>query len=105
MSSSTGSSTRESGGVELWLLSKANLRPDPSLCLRFDQLRAGEVGRHPAGVSGQERSTGHRRMRADQEVGQDRDARAALAPIAGVRVAGEKGGRERNLLESYDRGQ
>jgi hypothetical protein len=44
-------------------------------------------------------------MRADQEVGEDRDARAALAPIAGVRVAGEKGGRERNLLESYDRGQ
>jgi hypothetical protein len=44
-------------------------------------------------------------MRADQEVGQDRDARAALAPIAGVRVAGEKGGRERNLFESYDRGQ
>ena len=64
-----------------------------------DQLCAGDMGGDPPWISCQQGTPGHGGVRADQEVGQNRFARTARLAIAGMRVAGEKGSGERDLLD------
>lgn len=64
--------------------------------LRRDQLDGGEVGPVAGGITGEQPRPEHRRVRADEEVGQDRGAVTASLAIATVGACGEESGVPRN---------